>query len=308
MARMAVDRGRTSYEPNSIEPAGPRETPDGFRSYPEELIGTKLRQRSATFADHHTQARLFYRSQSTIEQRHIANAFTFELSKVEAEAIRTRVLGHLDVIDPLLGAMVAENLGMEGKADAITPSRPPFDMEPSPALSILGKAKPTLEGRKLGIMICDGCDATLVDKLRAGAEKNGASVQIVAPKVGMTKAAGGKTIAADHMIAGGPSVIFDTVALALGEAGIEGVVANPAAVQWVADAFHHCKVIGTVAAAKGLLDVAGVKADAGVIDLAKGVDGFFAAAKKGRIWAREEMTQVPPPAPAKAASAKKNKP
>ena len=296
MARMAVDKGRTNFEPNSIEPAGPRETPAGFASYPEELIGTKIRQRSATFADHHTQARLFYRSQSTIEQRHISNAITFELSKVEAEAIRTRVLGHLDLIDRQLGATVAENLGMEGKADPITPSRPPFDMEPSPALSILGKAKPTLEGRKLGVLIADGCDAALVDKVTAAAKKAGAMVQFVAPKVSKTTAASGKVLVADHMVAGGPSVIFDAVAIVVGAQGIDGLVANPAAVQWVSDAFHHCKVIGVVAAAKPLLDVAGVKTDGGVIDLAKGVDGFITAAKRGRIWAREDLAQVPPPA------------
>jgi len=298
MARQAVDKGRTNYEPNSLEPNGPRETPKGFATYAEPLVGTKIRQRSETFADHHTQARMFYRSQTPVEQRHIANAYTFELSKVESEAVRKRQLGHLDLIDKQLGATVAENLGMVGQAELIRPVKEPFDMEPSPALSILGKAEPTLVGRKVGIMISDGCDAALVTKLRATIVKAGATVQLVAPRVGKTTAANGTVMAADHMIAGGPSVIFDAVAIVVGDASIASLVANPAAVQWASDAFHHCKVMGVVGAARPLLDAAGAKPDAGVIDLAgKGVEAFVQRAEAGRIWAREEAAQVRPPSP-----------
>ena len=301
MARQTVDRGRMNYEPNSLEPNGPRETPDGYATHAEPVAGTKVRQRSETFADHHTQARMFYRSQTSVEQRHIANAYTFELSKVESEAVRKRQLGHLDLIDKQLAATVAANLGMTGQAETITPARAPFDMEPSPALSILGKAKPTLEGRKVGILICDGCDAALVAKLKAAVENAGAAVQLVAPRVAKTVAANGAVLVADHMVSGGPSVIFDAVAIVVGAPGIDGLVANPAAVQWASDAFHHCKVMGVVAAAQPLLDAAGAKPDAGVIDLlGKGVEAFIQQAKAGRLWAREEVAQVsPPPAPGK---------
>ncbi|HET9989663.1 MAG TPA: catalase-related domain-containing protein, partial [Kofleriaceae bacterium] len=273
-------------------------------SFPEPLTGTKIRQRSETFADHHSQARMFYRSQTAVEQRHIVNAYTFELSKVASKAVRTRQLGHLELIDKQLAAQVADNLGMAGQADAITPARQPIDMEPSPALSILKKAPQTLEGRKVGILIGAGCDAALIDKLRAAITKAGAKVELVAPKVGETEAANGTRLAADHMVAGGPSVIFDACAIVVGDAGIAALVANPAAVQWVADAFNHCKVIGTVGAAQPLLDKAAVVKDKGVIDLAgKGADAFVTTAKQGRIWSRE-AAQTPPPAkkPAKKPS------
>ncbi|MFT3699995.1 MAG: catalase [Kofleriaceae bacterium] len=287
MARMAIDRGRTSYEPNTVEPNGPRETPTGFVSYPEPMTGTKIRQRSETFADHYSQARMFYRSQTPIEQLHIQKAFAFELAKVEAKAIRTRVLGHLNVIDEDLGAAVADRLGMVGQADAIEPGVKLVDMEPSPALSVLGKAKPTLQGRKLGILISDGFDATLVTKLRAAAEKAGATVQLVARKVGATKPAKGAAVAADHQIAGGPSIIFDAVALVLGDS----LVDDPAAIQWVSDAFVHCKVIGTTDGAEDLLDAANVTADDGVLALeGKGVGDFITTAAAGRIWSRELAT------------------
>jgi catalase len=49
--------------------------------------------RPESFADHYSQARLFFRSMSEPEKRHIVSAFAFELGKVEMMAIRTRMLG-----------------------------------------------------------------------------------------------------------------------------------------------------------------------------------------------------------------------
>ncbi len=292
--RQQVDKGRTNYEPNSLDPNGPRETPRGFATYPQPVAGPKVRERSETFADHYSQTRMFYRSQTPVEQAHIANAFIFELSKVETIAVRTRQLGHLMIIDPELAAKVADGLGMTGQADEITPMRQPIDLPPSPPLSILAKAPVTLEGRKVGALIADGFDAGLLAKLRAAVEKAGAMFEVVAPKVGKTVAADGTEVTADHNVAGGPSVIFDAVAvLAAGS-----LVDAPAAVGWVSDAFNHCKVIGVVEEAQSLLAAARVKDDAGIVDLGgKGVATFVDTAKRGRIWAREDAQTDKPPAP-----------
>ncbi len=294
MARMAVDRGRTNYEPNSLEPDGPRESPRGFASHPEEMSGTKIRQRSETFADYYSQARMFYRSQLPIEQAHMASALVFELAKVETKAIRTRVLGHLELIDSELAAKVADGLGMSGQADRIQPVVPVRELEPSPALSILANAKPTLEGRKIGALISDGFDSELLDKLRAAAEKAGATFEVVAPKVGATLDARKKKHQADHMISGGPSVIFDAVVVLPGAESVQTLVNTPAAVDWVSDAFNHCKVMGVVDAARPLLDAARVKNDEGTIDLGRrSPSKFIDTARNGRIWAREEKTPKP---------------
>ena len=289
MARMAVDRARVSYEPNSLV-EGARETPHGFATHPARLDGAKVRERAETFSDHYSQARLFWRSMTTVEQRHIAAAFTFELSKVETVAVRTRMLGHLQIIEPELGARVAEAMGMSGRADVITPARRPIDLPPSPALSILGKAPATLEGRKIGCLVADGFDAALVEKLRAAVVKAGAMFELVAPKIGMTVAANGSEVAADHMVAGGPSVIFDAVAIVIGADAVQTLLAMPAARDWISDAYAHCKVIGVVSAASALLDAARAMPDDGVIELGgKGIAAFIDAAKHGRIWAREEV-------------------
>jgi catalase len=75
-------------------------------------------------SDHYSQARMFWRSTTSPEQRHITSAFTFELSKIEAIAIRRRMLGHLDIIDPELGGRVADALGMMEQAQTVRPLQP----------------------------------------------------------------------------------------------------------------------------------------------------------------------------------------
>ena len=131
-------KGRVNYEPNSWG-SGPRESPTlGFRSVPEEVRGPKLRVRAELFADHYSQARQFYISQTEIEQTHIKDAFVFELSKVETPAIRARMVSHLLNVDEALAKKVAEGLGMKDLPTAAEPARPvKKDLPSSPALSII---------------------------------------------------------------------------------------------------------------------------------------------------------------------------
>jgi catalase len=307
--QMEIPTGRVSYEPNTLDPAGPRENPTaGFQSFPAEANGPKTRQRSETFADHYSQARMFWRSMTEPEQRHIVGAFGFELGKVEMIAIRRRMLGHLTLIDPTLGQRVEKVLGMEGQATAITPSRPPIDLEPSPALSLIKKAPSTLIGRTVAVLVTEDSDAALVQGLRTAVEKEGARLAVVAPKVGgggAPSAGGGtvKAIAVDHAMAAAPSVLFDAVVLAPSVAGAKSLAEEAAAIDWIRDAFGHLKVIGFVPEAAGLLDRAGITPDAGVLSLgnadqqagAGNADGnpeasiaaFIKAAKAGRVWPRE---------------------
>jgi len=293
--RMTTDRGRASYEPSSISPESARETPTGFTTYPKVSAGNKVRERSATFADHYSQARMFWRSMTPPEQGHIVNAFTFELSKVETIAIRTRMLGHLQIIEPQLHERVAAAMGMPGMADVIEPAVAPRDLPPSPVLSILANVPATLHGRKVGALVGDGFDKTLVARLAAAVEKEHAMLELVAPKIGGARAADGVLVPVDHTISGGPSVIFDAVAVISGAAAIADLVADAAAIAWVGDAFLHGKVIATVAEAGPLLGAARVEADAGVIDLAggKAITSFITAAKRGRVWSREPTARGP---------------
>ena len=164
---MINPKGRVNYEPNSWG-IGPREAPDiGFTSYPEEATGAKRRIRPESFADHYSQARQFYMSQTPTEQDHIAAALTFELSKVETPAIRARVVSHLMNIDDGLARTVATGLRlrpMPTPAESARPTR--MDLDPSPALSILLNGPGNFMGRNLGVLITDGVDAKLLKAMQ----------------------------------------------------------------------------------------------------------------------------------------------
>lgn len=159
---MCNPTGRANYEPNSWgeEDGGPRECPvKGFESFPEEVEGTKQRVRSETFADHYSQARQFYISQTDIEQQHIINAFSFELSKVKTPAIRKRMVSHLLNIDQQLAENVAEKLGIDPlpkPADAAMPTRD--DLPVSDRISILKNRLMSFKGRKVGVLLTNGFD------------------------------------------------------------------------------------------------------------------------------------------------------
>ncbi|MDX2169440.1 MAG: catalase [Deltaproteobacteria bacterium] len=299
--RMQVPSGRVAYEPSSLDPDGPREHPQrGFASPALAESGEKRRLRAESFADHYSQARQFWRSMSEPEQRHIVGAFAFELGKVETVAIRRRMLGHLAVIEDELAGRVAAKLGMQGEAERIEAARPPIELEPSPALSLVRKAKPTLAGRTIGVLVAAGSDRGLIDRLRSAVEKEGGRVEVVGTHVGGVSAADGKPIAVDHALAAGPSILFDAVVVAVAGAAAAALTAHPNAVDWLRDAFAHLKVIGYVAGSMPLLERAGIDADAGVLPLdgAKDVGTYLAAAKRQRVWAREAAiearAEIPP--------------
>jgi catalase len=292
---MRNPKGRVNYQPNSWG-EGPRESPErGHRSFPEPMDGIKQRVRSETFADHYSQARQFFVSQTKTEQDHIIAALTFELSKVETPAIRERMVAHLLNIHDELATKVAAGLGMKKlptPADAAMPTRE--DLKPSPALSIIKNGPNRFEGRKLGVLVTDGVDAAIFQAVQSAVKKAGAVAEIIAPKVGGVKASDGTWIEAQQMIDGGPSVLYDAVAILASEAGVAKLLQHAPARDFVADAFQHCKFIGHTAAAKPLLDKAGVKPDAGIVPLAgkKDVDQFVGALGKLRIWDRESKVKM----------------
>lgn len=293
--QMAVPKGRANYEPNSLaeagEDGGPREDPKGgFRTAPVPVEGEKVRLRAESFADHYSQARLFFRSQTEIEQAHLASAIVFELSKVSLAHVRERVLANLQNVDETLAQRVADGLNLP-LPKASDPGVAPIDLDASPALRIVGKYPDTLKGRKVAILVADGSDGAIVDAVKAVVEGNGGSVFIVAPKIGGAKLKGGKTLAADGQLAGSPSVLFDAVAIVLSEDGCAQILKEGAAVDFAKDAFGHLKAIGHTPEAQPLLDKAGVEPDAGVIDLSKDAKGFLAPART-RQWDREPKVRI----------------
>jgi catalase len=283
--------GRVNYEPNSLSGNSPRETPaKGFHSAAVTETGVKGRIRAESFADHYSQARLFYRSQSAYEQAHLASALVFELSKVEHLHVREAMVGHLRHIEEDLAKRVAAGLALDKMPAAPPTAAPVQEMEPSPALQILGKMKNTLMGRAVGLLIADGSDGAVIKNIEKAATEAGAAVKIVAPKVGGAKLADGTMLAADGQLGGTPSVLFDAVAVILSDAGAQILSKESAAIDFVRDAFGHLKAIAVDKGGRALLKTANVEQDAGVVD-ANNNDAFIAAAKT-RQWDREKSVRI----------------
>ena len=290
--QMQVPKGRVNYEPSSLQEDSPRaDLRAGFRSHatqPDD--GAKGRVRPESFADHYSQARMFFTSLEAPEQAHLASALVFELSKVETAKVRERMVGHLVHIDAALAQRVADGLGMDGVPPAPPAAVPPAQMPPAPEVRIIGRMRETLEGRCVGILIDDGSDAAALAALRKAAESAGATVKIVAPKLGGAVLSNGKKQPADGQLAGTPSVVFDAVAVLLGEAAGKKLAKESAAVDFVAFAWAHLKAIAHDAGAAPLLKAGNVGKDAGIVDAAD-TKGFIAAART-RQWAREPKVRT----------------
>jgi catalase len=291
--QMMQPKGQVAYEPNSLAVDSPRETrANGFRSAAATENGERARIRAESFADHYSQARLFYRSQTAHEQAHLASALVFELSKVKALHVRQAMVGHLRNIDEDLARRVADGLALDALPEAPKPAAPVRDMPPSPALQIIGKMRATLQGRAIGILVADGSDGVQVQALKTAAMEAGATVKIVAPKVGGAKLADGSKLQADGQLQGTPSVIFDAVAIVLSEEGAQMLLKESAAIDFAGDAYAHLKAIAASAGAKALLEKSGVMPDAGVLD-ADDAKGFIQAACT-RHWGREASVRILP--------------
>lgn len=289
MMQTLLPTGRANYEPNSLaeveENAGPRACPEtGFTSFrvnDERNDPTqKLRVRSELFADHYSQPRLFYRSQTENEQAHIASALVFELSKVQLDHVRARVVSRLRNIDETLAKRVANGLAID-LPDKAKAAKAPIDMKLSDALSIQKQAKNTLVGRKVAILFAKGSDKAVIDGLKREIEQAGGTAFLVAPKIGGIETTGG-ALKADGQLAGSPSALFDAVAAILTPVAAEKLSKDGAAIQWLMDAYGHCKTIAHAEGAQVLLDKANVVPDDGVVS----IENFMTRGVK-RHWERE---------------------
>jgi catalase len=291
---MANPQGRVNYEPSSWDPPGPREDPAaGFRTYPDgegDAAGPKRRLRPESFADHYSQARQFFISQSETERQHIIDAFTFELSKCQRTAIRTRMVAGLRNVDEDLAHSVADGLGLPELPDALPAAREPItDLAASAALSILANGPDSFAGRKLGILVTDGADAAKLEELKSAAEQAQVNVELIAPAVGGIQDSGGHQVPAGQKIDGGPSVLYDAVIVLTAKDAAEALAALPAARDFVTDAYAHAKFIGYTADAAPLFEAAGLSRliDDGFVSLDEtAAADFISGCTELRFWPR----------------------
>ena len=311
--RMDILKGNVSYFPNSLGGGCPYHAKlkgeEGFQSHEEKIDAKKVRARSSSFADHFTQARLFFNSQSPAEQEHIISAYSFELSKINSAEIRSRYLAILQQIDSTLAGKVGTNLGLTppSKLDdltvqfakqnhpeyPITPKKP--EVEKSAALSMKVKAgEGSIETRKVAFLVADGVSKSSVNAMKAALEKEGAKAVLISTKVGkMTYKEGGEEdIQFTYMTEA--SVCYDAFYTPSGDS-VNVLLEEPDYFQFINEGYRHCKAIAFDKEAEKLVSHTYIKDDEGIIKASKSdlTSSFIKAMKGHRIWEREKARKVP---------------
>ncbi len=270
--RMMINRGRVAYEPNSLAGNDPAQAPaadGGFVSYAERIDASKVRGRSKSFFDHFSQAAMFYYSQSPVEQGHIVNALRFELGKLNTPAIRERMVFMLSQVSGELAQAVATGLGIkvpakidgplnlsvpaDGASREFQPAK--FTGKPfiSPALSMAGTVKDTVKSRKVAALVAEGFDEASLAGMKKALAAAGADLKVIASHGGMVAGAGGKAVAVDFSLLTVASVLFDALYIPGGDASVSSLSANLKAVEFVEEAFKHCKAIAATGAGVNFL-------------------------------------------------------
>ncbi|HET9372878.1 MAG TPA: catalase [Vicinamibacterales bacterium] len=304
MHRQAIHRGRVSYEPNSLGGGCPFQAgAKGFVSVrePREEGDHKIRGKAARFADHYTQATLFWNSQSDVEKQHIVNAFRFELSRVQTPAVRERMVAGLMNVDATLARAVAAGLGIR-EMPAPLPKVMDCDVTPevshSPALSLLSRpGDGSIRSRRVAVLVADGCDGARLVTLSKRLAREGAVPRFVSTAFGAVQPASGDAIEVDVSLEAMPAVLYDALVLPDGADAVTALARDGRTLEFIKDQYRHCKPILVGAASQELLRACGIPAalsdgepDEGLIvtaDVAGAADAFIAAIAAHRHFARE---------------------
>lgn len=312
MHRQAIARGRVSYEPNSLGGGCPFQAgaAQGFTSVRARLDAEegsdKVRIKPEKFADHYTQARLFYESQTAVEQAHIAAAYRFELSKVTVPAVRQRMVAGLRNASEQLAQQVADGLGMEQLPEALPlamASPVEAEVRHSPALSLAARpGDGSIRTRKVAVLVADGAEGESLAAVVTTLVEQGAVPRLVGVRLGTCVAAGGQKLEADATLENTPGFLFDALVLPDGVDAVEALAADGHTMDFIKDCYRHCKTILALGAAGSLLTQAGIpdtladgSADPGLIRAGAGdpagaaaaTADFIAALGKHRHYARE---------------------
>ena len=304
MHRQAIHRGRVSYEPNSLGGGNPFQAgAAGFVSFAEPREGDdhKVRGKAERFADHYTQATLFWNSQTDVEKKHIINAFRFELSRVQTPAVRERMVSGLLNVAPELAESVAAGLGIP-ELPAPMPKVLTQDITPevsvSPALSLFARpGDGSIQARRVAIVVADGCDGEALRVLADRLTNEGAVPRFVSTTFGPVKPATGDDIEVDVSLEAAPAVLYDALVLPDGNDAIAALRGDGRTLEFIKHQYRHCKPILALGAGAQLLDACGIdtalpdgQPDPGLlvaVDAEAVGDAFVAAIGKHRHFARE---------------------
>ncbi len=298
MHRQTIDTGKVAYGRNSLQGDTPKEDPkNGFASYTEKVDGAKIRQRSESFSDHFSQATLFWKSQTPVEQDHIIQSFSFELGKCELRAVRERILQNLAIVDLGLASSIAGNLGMPAPKRLKTETKAaPKALSPSPALSMIHPAKnktPDIKGRKIAILTANGVIGSEVQKILTALAQAKAEGIVLAPKLGAVEGLSGVEAKGTPVLM--PSITFDGVFIPGGKKSTEALTKSGDFLHFVIEAYKHRKTIGVLGSGEELLKAVGIERDSeGIVTSSpEMVKDFIAALSLHRHWDRKDADALP---------------
>lgn len=295
-----IHKGQASYQPNSIDGNWPVETPPaaengGFESYYERVSGQKIRERSESFSDHFSQPRLYYKSLAPHEQKHVVDAYTFELSKVKRKHIRERQVQQiLANIDLDLARQVGANLGIE--VPDLSLDFKPQTVEKSAKLSMLAFRPADIQGRKIAVLIHNLVKSDALETIKNWAIKEGAVVHLLAPSLAPVKDHQDKVIAADGMQMAEPSIAYDAVIIPDGD-NLNAVIQDGVTRHYILEAYKHLKPVVFLGNKSDLLEPLNLVADEGTLieDEFKHIsEKLKNLLKAHRVWSREKIAQHVP--------------
>ena len=292
------------YFPSSLEGGFPKPAPEdegAYVHYMEKVDGRKVRQRSEKFNDHFSQAALFWHSMSEAEKDHIISAFHFEIGNVKSEEVRMKLVDLFSNVDKEMARKIAEGVGVPlpsgGKEwdSSVT----------SPAVSMANTVKDTIRSRRVAVLAMDGVNEEELMQVRDSLVEKGAYFYILSKNRGMLNGSGGGSVEVDKNFVTTGSIVYDAVYVPGGQSSIDALMKQGYAINFINEAFKHCKPIGASGEGVDLLNEAALKGvnlaegsmvyDRGVVttrssDMGEFTQGLFDAIAEHRHWDREKET------------------
>ena len=303
MHRQAINRGRVNYEPNSLAGGCPFQAgKDGFATFPQAVPAeTKVRGKPELFGEHYGQARLFWQSQTAPEQRHIIDAFRFELTRVQVQAVRERMVAGLVNVDLALAGAVAQGLGMA--LPAPLPRATPLPIPaytPSPSLSLLNRpGQRGIRTRRVALLVGDGVDGDMVRALYASLLTEGAVPRLVGQRLGRVTSQDGTALDVEITFEAGPSVLYDGLIVPDGGEAASTLGMDANVLNFLREQYRHGTPLLAVGSGVQLLVSAWVTLDmpdgsddpglivVDAVDSAAGLEMFKDALAAHRVYGRE---------------------
>jgi catalase len=312
--RQTINAGSNSYNPNNIGGGCPfqaKMSEGGFTSHHERVEGHKVRTRSQSFMDHYSQAKLFYQSQSEVEQEHIIEALQFELGKLKMIQIRERMVGILTYIDMQLAQAVAKGLGIDSIKEPEKPINHGYPADADPADYQSKEAKPSVEkseklslmaspgkgikGRIIAILANDGVDVNSLNSYKKALKDAKAEAKVISVHSGSITGANGEKIMVDHSLLTTSSVLFDAVLVPDGEASIKSFKDNPSAIRFLDESYKHLKFMAINGAGKELWEqtYASKNSEPLGVFFDQEIGTFIDSIAKHRAWDRTDAKRIP---------------